>query len=70
MLRLLWWHNWRFLPHMKDEALNPAGFSMESLPLAELADVHAQYAAPERKRAAQLRTLEQRSAERVNTPTV
>ncbi|MFP4063409.1 MAG: hypothetical protein ACLFS2_11525 [Halochromatium sp.] len=32
---LLWWHNWRFLPHMKDEALNPAGFRMEKLPIAE-----------------------------------
>jgi hypothetical protein len=32
---LLWWHNWRYLPHMKDEALNPAGFRMETLPIAE-----------------------------------
>ena len=32
---LLWWHNWRYLPHMKDEALNPAGFRMESLSIAE-----------------------------------
>jgi hypothetical protein len=32
---LLWWHNWCHLPHMKDEALNPAGFRMESLPIAE-----------------------------------
>ena len=32
---LMWWHNWRYLPHMKDEALNPAGFRMESLPIAE-----------------------------------
>ena len=32
---LLWWHNWRYLPHMKDEALNPAGFRMEGLPIAE-----------------------------------
>ena len=32
---LLWWHNWRYLPHMKDEALNPAGFRMEALPIAE-----------------------------------
>lgn len=32
---LLWWYNWRYLPHMKDEALNPAGFRMESLPIAE-----------------------------------
>jgi type I restriction-modification system DNA methylase subunit len=32
---LMWWHNWRHLPHMKDEALNPAGFRMETLPIAE-----------------------------------
>ena len=32
---LLWWHNWRYLPHMKDEALNPAGFRLETLPIAE-----------------------------------
>ena len=32
---LLWWHNWRYLPHMKDEALSPAGFRMEGLPIAE-----------------------------------
>jgi len=32
---LMWWYNWRYLPHMKDEALNPAGFRMEALPIAE-----------------------------------
>ena len=31
---LLWWHNWRYLPHMKDEALSPVGFLMEKLPIA------------------------------------
>ncbi len=31
---LLWWHNWRYLGHMKDEALNPAGVRMETLPIA------------------------------------
>ena len=31
---LMWWFNWRYLPHMKDEALNPAGFLMEHLPIA------------------------------------
>ena len=35
---LLWWHNWRYLPHMKDEALNPAGFLMEQLPIAPATD--------------------------------
>ncbi|MBN1453196.1 MAG: Eco57I restriction-modification methylase domain-containing protein [Anaerolineales bacterium] len=31
---LMWWYNWRFLPHMKDEALNPAGVKMVDLPIA------------------------------------
>ena len=30
----MWWHNWRYLPHMKDEALCPAGFLVEALPIA------------------------------------
>jgi len=32
---LMWWHNWRFLPHMKDEALSPMAFKMGELPIAE-----------------------------------
>jgi len=35
---LIWWHNWRYLPHMKDEALSPAGFLMESLPISNPSD--------------------------------
>jgi hypothetical protein len=35
---LMWWHNWRYLPHMKDEALSPVAFLMESLPIARPAD--------------------------------
>jgi hypothetical protein len=31
---LMWWHNWRYLGHMKDEALNPAAVKMEQLPIA------------------------------------
>jgi hypothetical protein len=31
---LMWWHNWRYLPHMKDEALSPVGVLMETLPIA------------------------------------
>ena len=31
----MWWHNWRYLPHMKDEALSPVAFKMEELPIAE-----------------------------------
>jgi hypothetical protein len=46
---LMWWFNWRFLPHMKDEALSPMGFKMEHLPVARLKasarDTAAKYAA-------------------------
>ena len=35
---LAWWYNWRYLPHMKDEALSPVGFLMESLPIARPSD--------------------------------
>ncbi len=31
---LMWWHNWRYLPHMKDEALSPVGVLMATLPIA------------------------------------
>lgn len=31
---LMWWHNWRKLPHLKDEALSPMGYMMEKLPIA------------------------------------
>ena len=34
----MWWYNWRYLPHMKDEALNPAGMLMETLPIAPPTD--------------------------------
>lgn len=31
---LVWWHNWRFLGHMKDDALNPAAARLRVLPIA------------------------------------
>jgi type I restriction-modification system DNA methylase subunit len=31
---LMWWHNFRHLTHMKDEALTPLGEKMEQLPIA------------------------------------
>jgi len=31
---LIWWHNYRYLTHMKDEALTPAGEKMVNLPIA------------------------------------
>lgn len=37
---LLWWHNFRYLPHMKDEALSPTGVKMEALPIARPSDTH------------------------------
>lgn len=35
---LLWWHNWRYLPHMKDEALSPVAFLLEKLSIARPSD--------------------------------
>jgi len=29
----MWWHNWRYLVHMKDEALSPAGDKMAHVPV-------------------------------------
>lgn len=31
----MWWHNWRSLVHMKDEALNPAGDKMIHAPIPQ-----------------------------------
>jgi hypothetical protein len=31
---LMWWHNWRYLTHLKDEALSPMGYKMDVLPIA------------------------------------
>jgi type I restriction-modification system DNA methylase subunit len=35
---IIWWYNWRYLPHMKDEALNPAGILIEVFPIAPPTD--------------------------------
>lgn len=35
---VMWWFNWRYLTHLKDEALSPMGYRMESLPVARLSD--------------------------------
>lgn len=32
---VLWWRNWRKLPHGKDEALRPFGHLMEALPIPD-----------------------------------
>lgn len=31
---LMWWHNWRHLTHLKDEALSPMGYKVSVLPIA------------------------------------
>ena len=36
---LLWWYNWRYLPHMKDEALAPMGYLVENFPIAQPTDL-------------------------------
>ncbi len=33
-----WWYNWRYLPHMKDEALTPKGELIEAFPIAPPTD--------------------------------
>jgi Eco57I restriction-modification methylase/TaqI-like C-terminal specificity domain len=35
---LMWWHNWRFLAHMKDEALNPSAVRLRQVPIARPTD--------------------------------
>ena len=35
---LMWWHNWRTFIHMKDEALSPMAYMVETLPIAEPTD--------------------------------
>ena len=30
---VMWWHNWRYLTHLKDEALSPMGYKVETLPI-------------------------------------
>jgi hypothetical protein len=39
---LMWWHFTRVLPHMKDEALSPAGFMMEGIHLTTGSAAQAQ----------------------------
>src|SRR3954470_11796719 len=34
----MWWYNWRYLPHMKDEALAPNPNVMEQCPIANPSD--------------------------------
>jgi hypothetical protein len=32
---LMWWHNWRHLTHLKDEALSPMAYKMEVVPIVQ-----------------------------------
>jgi hypothetical protein len=34
----MWWHNWRYLPHMMNDTLTPVGELMENLPIAPPTD--------------------------------
>lgn len=51
---IMWWHNWRYLPHMKDEALSPMGFKMERLPIAPPRAVDAEATATATSRMADI----------------
>jgi hypothetical protein len=51
---LLWWFGWRYFPHMKDEALTPAGFKMERLPIARPTTEQAEEAARLTRRLAEI----------------
>jgi hypothetical protein len=35
---LMWWYSFRFLPHMKDEALAPVNYKVEEFPIAKPTD--------------------------------
>lgn len=37
---LMWWHNFRYLPHMLNESLSPTGVKMEALPIAQPSSAH------------------------------
>jgi hypothetical protein len=42
----MWWNNWRFFPHMKDEALAPVGYLAQQLPIAPPGDPIRERAEP------------------------
>ena len=43
---LVWWHNWRYLPHMINDTLTPLGVLMEQLPIAPASDETRQAVEP------------------------
>jgi hypothetical protein len=60
---IMWWHNWRHLSHMKDEALESRGYRMEELPIARPSDAIRADAEPAVERLIVL-TRERREATR------
>lgn len=59
---LMWWHNWRNLPHMKDDALWPTGVKMDQLPIAPPDAASAEAAAVAVSRLAELTAKERAGA--------
>ena len=50
----MWWHNWRFLVHLKDEALSPAGEKMVDVPIPRPTEAQRERAAADVARIVQL----------------
>jgi type I restriction-modification system DNA methylase subunit len=42
----MWWHNWRYLVHLKDEALSPAGDKIVHVPIPRPSAQHMDATAP------------------------
>lgn len=53
---LMWWHNWRHLTHLKDEALSPMGYKVEVMPIATPSAVNAEQACQHVSKLVQLTT--------------
>jgi hypothetical protein len=58
---LIWWYNWRYLPHMKDEALSPKGELMETLPIAPPTDALRAKVEPSVQRLVALTRMQQQA---------
>jgi len=56
---LMWWYNWRYLPHMKDEALSPKGDLMELFPVACPSDSIRQEASEKASRLVEITRTDQ-----------
>jgi hypothetical protein len=56
---LLWWHNWRYLPHMKDEALAPNPTVLESVPIAQPSDRIRERVVPKTRRIIEITETQQ-----------